>query len=182
MADLLETVRSLVEPALRRVKLLASRGVVRSSDDQRKALALDLAVLAGETVRAAERFAHFGMTSRPPTGSEVVVLFIGGNRDHPIVVADEDRRSRPTGTLAEGETLIYSAGGARVLLKADGTVEVTAGTLSASGDVEAAGDVAAGGEVADGVGTLDALRQAYNVHVHPDPQGGSTGPPVPTVP
>lgn len=181
MADLLTTVRKLVEPILHRVKVLAQRGVVRSTDDSRKALEVQAAVLAGETLSRIERFAHFGFTSRPPVGAEVIVLCLGGNRDHPIAIADEDRRSRPVGLLAAGETVIYATGGALVHVKADGSVVVVApGGASVQGDLEVSGDVLAGGDVADAVGTLAALRIAYNAHTHTDPQGGVTGPPVPT--
>jgi phage baseplate assembly protein V len=168
--------RAMVGPVLHRVKLLAQRAVVRGSRDSSKAATLDLAVLARETLRGVERFAHFGLTSRPSPGAEVVVLCLGGNRDHPIVVADEDRRHRPAGQLAEGETCLYAQGGARIFLRADGSVEIVA-----PGDVSVTGSLDASGELADALGTLDALRQAYNVHVHSDPQGGSTGPPTPTV-
>lgn len=188
MADLFAIARRLIEPVLHRVKLLAQRGVVRSSDDGTKALELEIAVLARESLRGVERFAHFGLTSRPPIGAEVVVLALGGNRDHPIVVADEDRRARPVGTLEEGEVCIYAQGPSRITLRADGSIEVEAsGGLSISADVEVAGDLdasgnlAAGADVSDAVGTLAALRNAYNVHTHTDPQGGVTGPPVPTV-
>lgn len=177
------TLATLVGAALHRVKNLARRGVVRSSDDAHKALELEVAILAKETSRGVERFAHYGFTSRPKAGAEVVVISIGGERAHPIVVADEDRRERPTGALADGEVAIYAAGGARVFLRADGSVEIEApGGVRINGGVEVTGDLEASGDLADAIGTLDALRQAYNVHVHADPQGGTTGPPVPTVP
>jgi len=188
MADVLRSLARLIEPVLHRVKGLAQRGVVRSSDDARRALTVSVGGLAGESLADVERLAHYGLTSRPPVGAEVVLLCLGGNRSHPVVVADEDRRERPAGELAEGEVCVYAAGGARVFLRADGSVEVEApgdvtvnGKVTVTGDVEASGDVSAGGDVADLVGTLAALRTAYNAHVHPDPQGGSTGPPVPTV-
>lgn len=192
MASFQALVRSLVRPALDRVKTLAQRGVVRSSDDEKKAQTLVVAVLAGETLSRVERLAHFGFLSRPPAGAEVVILCLGGNRDHPVVISEEDRRVRPSGDLAEGESGLYSSSGssvqARITLRADGSVEIEApggvavtGDLEASGDLEAGGNVTAGADVADAVGTLAALRSAYNVHTHSDPQGGSTGPPVPTV-
>lgn len=173
--DVVAVVRRLVEPVLHRVKLLAQRGVVRASNDGTKALSLELAVLSKETLREVERFAHFGLTSRPPAGAEVVVLCLGGGRDHPVVVADEDRRERPTGVLGAGETCIYATGGARIVLRANGSVEITA-----AGDLKVTGNVDATGNVKDSIGTLAAFRTAYNSHTHSDPQGGTTGPPVPT--
>ena len=173
---MLSALRSLVSPVLNRVKLLAQRAVVRGSGDGTKAATLDLAVLSKETLSGVERFAHFGLTTRPPDGAEAVVLCLGGNRDHPVVVADEDRRHRPVGALAKGETCLYAQGGARIFLRANGSVEIVA-----PGDVLVTGNLVASGDLEDALGTLDALRQAYNVHVHANPEGGNVGPPVPTV-
>lgn len=189
MAGVVATVRALVAPMLARVKTLAQRGVLRSSDDTKKAQELVVAVLAGETLSRVERFAHFGLISRAPAGAEVIVLCLGGNRDHPVVVSEEDRRTRPTGDLAEGEAGLYSVGGgavrARITLRADGSIELEApgavvvtGDVHVSGNLDAGADLTAGGDVADSAGTLAALRAAYNAHTHSDPQGGSTGPPV----
>lgn len=182
MADMLQTIRALVAPALNRVKLLAQRGVVRSSNDAPKAQTLTVAVLARESLTDVERFGHYGFTSRPADGAEVIVLCLGGNRDHPVVVAEEDRRARPAGELAQGDVCLYAQGGARIILRASGAIEVEApGDVTVNGSLAVSGDVEAGGDVADVVGTLAALRTAYNAHTHTDPQGGVTGPPVPTV-
>lgn len=175
--------RDALERLVWRVKSLALRCLVRSSDDARRALELSVDVLSGESLSRVERFAHYGFTSRPRPGAEAVVLCLGGNRDHPVVIAEEDRTQRPVGTLAEGEVLVYAAGGARVHLKADGSVVVTAPAGAVvDGDLEVTGDVTAGGDVSDALGKLSGLRAHYNVHVHTDPQGGSTGPPLPTDP
>lgn len=165
-----------------RTKLAVGRGVLRLIDDAKKGPQVQLSALKKETLSRVELFQHFGFSSSPPLGTELVFVCVGGNRDHAIVVGELNREARPTGHAA-GEVELYNANGVSVLLRADGAVVVVAsGGLQASDDVQAGGDVVAGGDVADAVGTLDALRQAYNVHVHPDPQGGSTGPPVPTVP
>lgn len=178
----LEAFRRLLEPLANRVRLAVSRAILRALDDARQVQEVQLTALAGETMGRVERFAHFGFSSAPPVGSEAVIVCVGASRDHAIVIADEHRASRPAGVLAAGEAIVYAQGGARVHVKADGSVVVTAsGGVQVSHDLEAGGDIIAGGQVADLIGTLDALRQAYNVHVHPDPQGGSTGPPVPTV-
>lgn len=176
MADTLSSLRAAIASVLHRVKVGAMRAVVRGSGDGTKAATLDLAVLAKETLSGVERFAHFGLTTRPPDGAEAVVLCLGGSRDKPVVVADEDRRHRPVGALAKGETCLYAQGGARIFLRANGSVEIVA-----PGDVLVTGNLVASGDLEDALGTLDALRQAYNVHVHANPEGGNVGPPVPTV-
>lgn len=175
-----DSLRRLLEPLATRLKLIVGRGLLELVDEARKVRELQVTALRGEVLGRVEHFQHFGLTSRPPPGSEVVLVFAGGSRDHPLAIAEEHRPTRPAGVLAAGETLLYNAAGVRVLLRADNSVVVTAAALEASGDVDAAGDVLAGGDVEDSVGTLDAFRQAYNVHTHSDPQGGTTGPPVPT--
>lgn len=183
MKGLLPLVRALVDPVLHRVKTLAIRGVVRHVDDAPLAMELQVATARGETSSKVPRFGHFGFHSHPPVGSEAIVLHLGGSRELPVVIADEDRRERPAGTLEAGEVGLYAAGGARLYLRADGSVEIVApGGVTITGDVEVAGSIEASGDVADGVGTLAALRTGYNAHTHLDPQGGSTGPPNPTVP
>ena len=47
------------------------------------------------------------------------------------------------------------------------------GTISLNGDLHVNGDVY------DRHGALSVLRNDYNQHVHPDPQGGTTGLPTP---
>lgn len=177
-----EAFRRMLEPLAARVRLVVARAVVRALDETRKVRTVQLSVLAGETMGSVEHFQHFGLTSRPPLGTEAVIVCVGGSRDHAIAIAEEHRGTRPTGLLAPGEVLVYAQGGSRVHLKADGSVVVTAAAgLEVSDDIDAGGNVSAGGDVADATGTLAALRNAYNVHVHSDPQGGSTGPPTPTV-
>jgi phage baseplate assembly protein V len=53
-----------------------------------------------------------------------VVLFAGGRRDHGLVVAVDDRRYRKK-DLEAGEVALYHKDGASILLKADGSIEVT---------------------------------------------------------
>jgi len=179
---LAENLRRQLEPLASRVRLIVARAVLRALEEGRKVRTLQLAVLKGETMGSVEHFQHFGFSSRPPLGTEVVIVCAGGSRDHAIAIADEHRPSRPAGLLASGEVVVYAEGGARVHVKADGSVVITAaGGVEVSADLDAAGNVSAGGDVADGIGTLSALRAAYNIHVHADPQGGTTGPPVPTV-
>ncbi|WP_431477838.1 phage baseplate assembly protein domain-containing protein [Massilia eburnea] len=56
-----------------------------------------------------------GFTSVPKPGAEGVVVFVGGNRDHGLVIAVEDRRFRLKG-LASGEVAIYDDQGQKVHL------------------------------------------------------------------
>jgi phage gp45-like len=117
-------VRKLLAPLQRRVQLMARRAVLQIIDDTQTAQTLQITLGADELRDDAERFQGYGFTSVPASGAEAVVLAIGGSSDHPVVVAVEDRRYRPTG-LAEGEVALYTLAHAkRVYLKADGTVNL----------------------------------------------------------
>ncbi|STU35668.1 Mu-like prophage protein gp45 [Klebsiella pneumoniae] len=46
--------------------------------------------LAGEQLQDAELFQHFGFTSCPPAGTQCIVLPIGGQTSHAIIIATEN--------------------------------------------------------------------------------------------
>lgn len=117
-------VRKLVAPLERRVRVAIARGIVELVNDTTRCQTLQVSVRSDELRDDAEHFQQFGFTSHPPVGSEAVVLSVGGASDHPIVVAVEDRNTRPT-DLAEGESAQYTAqDGKRVYCKSDGTVNL----------------------------------------------------------
>lgn len=199
--DALQAFRMLLRPISRRIALLAGRGVVRLSDDSGSLQTLQADLLKGETRSGLERFGQFGWTSRPPEGSELVALFFGGVRDHGVVVAVEDRSSRPT-DLAEGESCAYNAHGVRILLKEDGSIEITANggvkmtaaTLELSGDLKVDGKIEAGGkissdasieaaaQISDALGSMTEVRDLYNAHTHLGVQSGSSATATPLPP
>jgi phage baseplate assembly protein V len=117
-----------LEPLRSRVIGMVARAVVRSVNDARKLQEVELAVMGSERLAKAEHFQAYGLTSRAHAGAEAVVVFAQGNRDHPLVVAVDNRAHRPTG-LAEGEVMVYAAGGQRVHLKADGSIKISSGPL-----------------------------------------------------
>lgn len=168
-------VRKIVAPLERRVRLAISRGLVELVDDSTTCQTLQVSLRADELRDDAERFQQFGFTSHPPVGSEVLVLSVAGNTDHPIVAAVEDRATRPTG-LAEGESAQYTAqNGKRVYCKSDGSVEL--GT-SPSDFVALAALVDARMTAIETA--LNNFVTAYNGHGHGG--GGTTPPAVPAVP
>jgi len=133
------TLWPMSNPILNRLANLISRVVLSRVDDSKKMQAVQLTALDGETRENVERVQNYGFTSVPLAGAEGVAVFVGGYRDHGLVVAMDDRRYRPTG-LQAGEVALYSSGGTKVLLKANGDVEIT----PASGSVKVIGDVLAG--------------------------------------
>ncbi|MBZ5560360.1 MAG: phage baseplate assembly protein V [Acidobacteriia bacterium] len=146
--------------------IIARAGVARVRDDS-TLQTVQLTILKGETLDGCERFQSYGFTSVPVAGAEAVVVFVGGFRDHALVVAVDDRRYRKK-DLQPGESAMYSDEGDHVLLKRGRTIEIVAGTeldittplMKCSGDVDAEGVVkVAGTQVvgAQGGAITDAL-------------------------
>jgi phage gp45-like len=145
-------------PIQRRMMLAIGRAMLRGVSDAGGVQTLQVSLLAGETRDAVERVQQFGLSSVPMPGADVVVVSVGGNRDHPVAIAVDDQRFRPTG-LAGGEVCLYSRRpGQRITLLADGTVLVQGTTLRIEADVEIVGAVTATGDITSGTISLQTHR------------------------
>ncbi|HVJ29760.1 MAG TPA: phage baseplate assembly protein V [Gammaproteobacteria bacterium] len=165
--DALAQLRHLLRPIAKRVANTVARAVIELVDDDKKLQLLQVGALTDETIDDAEHHQPYGFSSVPLAGAEAVVVFPNGDRSHPLVVSVSDRRYRPTGGQA-GEVTIYNNAGARVILKADGTIEArsaggTAGALATLADVQ-------------------ALRSTFNTHVHTGVTVGSGSSGAPSTP
>jgi phage baseplate assembly protein V len=69
-----------------------------------------------------ELFQHYGYTSRPKPGAEVIFIRQG---NHFIAIASDDRRYRIS--LEEGEVALYTDEGDKIHLKRDRTIEIIGG-------------------------------------------------------
>ena len=85
--------------------------------------------LEGETVQDLEHAENFGFTSHPPAGSDCVVVPLGGKTSHGIIVTTTNGAYRITG-LAEGETAVYNADGAKMVLKKGRIIDIDCETLN----------------------------------------------------
>jgi phage baseplate assembly protein V len=176
---MIRTLNHLLAPLRARVANMVARAVVQLVNDESKLQLVQLGVLEGETREALERFQEYGFTSAPHPGAEAVVLFVGGRRDHGLVVAVDDRRYRKK-DLEPGESAIYSDEGDHVVLKRGRIVEVKAGTklLVDAPELELGGGTMQPATLATATRTeLDALWAALAAHVHPGVTAGgaSTG-------
>nr|WP_262925799.1 phage baseplate assembly protein V [Pseudomonas chlororaphis] len=183
----------------RRAQLMTGWGRVAFADDSKAAQTLQVKLNNSETRDATPRLAEFGFTSVPPDGSDLMVLFMGGDRSKGVVVATGHQGSRPVG-LAAGECMVYDLWGKSVYFTKDGGIiveakdaKVTVNNASAvtinaatavqlntpvvrvSGDVEVAGNIKAGGDIADAVRAMAADRALYNAHTN----GSGTTTPTP---
>lgn len=109
----------MISPLKHRVAMMVARAVVTLVDDARGLQALQLSGLADELLEGAERMQDYGFTSHPHPGAEAVVVFPGGLRSHPLIVALGDRRHRLK-DLQPGEVAIYDDQGQVVVLGRDG--------------------------------------------------------------
>lgn len=112
-----------LRPLAVQIANIVARGVVHRTNDGKKQQLLQIEALEDEIIPDAEHFHPYGFSSVPLDGAEVVVVFPGGDRGHPLIVATSDRRHRPVGGQP-GEVTIYNNAGAKIVLKSDGTVVV----------------------------------------------------------
>lgn len=109
----------------RRVQLAVGRGRVTTSNDSGSVQILQAVLGKLETRDKIPRIAEFGFTSRPPEGSDVIVIFVGGDRSNGVAVATGHQQSRPTGLL-EGEAMVYDLWGKKIYFTKGGGIVIDA--------------------------------------------------------
>lgn len=154
-----------------RVMLGIGRAVLNLVSDALRLQEVQISLLEGEVRDGVERVQQYGLTAHPHPGAECVAVFIGGNRDHGLVIAIDDRRHRVR-ELAEGEVCLYTDedadGGHRIILRRDRKIEILAaeltitapivtivGDVTLQGDLEVEGDIHATGTVFDDDGNTN---------------------------
>jgi phage baseplate assembly protein V len=115
----MSAMKRMVAPLARRVQMMVGRAVIAAVNDGAKLQALQIELLADEVQDEAERFQNYGFSGVPRPGAECIVVFPGGLRSHGVVIAADDRASRPT-SLQPGDTIHYDDRGQRILLTEDG--------------------------------------------------------------
>lgn len=174
----------VLQRMMRRIQLATGWGRVTFSDDSKTAQLLQVKLNDSETRDGTPRIAEFGFTSRPPSGSDVLVVFLAGDRSKGVVVATAHQASRPT-NLQEGESMIYDLWGKSIYLTQSGGIIVdakgtpvtvnnaTTVTINAAEAVQmntpvlrVSGDIEAGGNVKDKIRTMAADRLLFNQHTN----------------
>lgn len=106
------------------------RGVLQANvDGSKKGLLTHVCARADDVLSDIEYAQHFGFRSIAPKGLEVVLIPISGSSAHLVAVATIDRATSPP-SLVAGESALYSTGGATVVVRVDGSVELN-GTSAA---------------------------------------------------
>lgn len=120
---MIESVKHIVAPLARRVALMVSRCSLNLINDTTPTQTAQAEFYDEEVHDDAEIWQHFGFSSHPPKGTEGVALFLGGERQSPLIVATENKDKRPL-NLAEGETCVYSSCGDSFALKNGNSTEL----------------------------------------------------------
>lgn len=107
----------------------AFRGVlnlVKSADNIQK---VQVSGLADETLQDVELMQHFGFTSVPPANTQAVIIPIGGQTSHGIVIATENGAFRVK-NLQGGEVAVYDESGSSIILKKGRLIEIDCDVLN----------------------------------------------------
>jgi len=190
--EVLTAIRKILAPIERRVKAAVGRAIITAINDGAPLQQLQMTVMADEIVDGADRVQHYGFTSVPQAGAEGVVVFIGGDRGHGVVIAVDDRRFRLTG-LQNGEVALYTDEGDKIHFKRGHIIDIETQNLTITATrqvtitsplVAVSGNVTAGGDVSDQTGgsggsSMRNMRVIFDEHTHADPQGGVSAVPMP---
>ena len=84
--------------------------------------------LSDETLQKLELYQHFGFTSGPPPGSQVVIVPLEGQSAHSIIVATEHGAYRLD--VGSGESCFYNQWGAKVHLKKERIIDIDCDKLN----------------------------------------------------
>ncbi|MEW6612712.1 MAG: phage baseplate assembly protein V [Pseudomonadota bacterium] len=188
---MIEIIHKLTEDMRGKVRLMVGRAILAAISDAGAIQTAQAQLLADETHDDMERIQEYGFTSVPLPGAEGVAVFVGGNRDHGLIIATDDRRCRKK-DLQGGEVALYTDEGDCIVLNRGRVVRIVAGaqvevtapvvTLKAATKVrmetpllEVTGDIK---DKCDTTGkTMAGMRTTYNTHTHPGDSGGTTGTP-----
>ena len=154
----------------------AFRGKVAATQSGEPIQRVQVQGLADETLQDIEQLQQFGFTSHAPAGSEMIVLPLGGDTTHGIVIASEHGSFRLK-NLGGGEVAVYDQSGSSIVLKQ--------GRLLAKGQITGQNGLAiSGGEDGNAVRINGSLKTTDDVvagdisvqqHTHPGDSGGTTG-------
>jgi len=192
---MLRVIKKMLEPMQRRVMLMIAPATITAVDDSKAIQKLQIKLGKDEVRENINHIQQYGFTSHPKPQSECAVIFVGGNRDHGLVIAVDDSRYRLK-SIGEGEVALYSDEGDVIHLKRGNKIEIKSatsvtidapdttitgnvsieGNVSVAGMTEVEGALSSSTSVADSTGSMQAMRGIYNGHKH-----GSSSGPTPTM-
>ncbi|MBB6320596.1 phage baseplate assembly protein V [Paraburkholderia tropica] len=117
--------RQLLDRAARRILNLIGRARINLIDDTGPVQMAQVTVNDLETIDKVPVVQAFGFGSNPPNGSDVALVFVGGDRSNGVVVATNSQKYRVR-NLEPGESVIYTQDGKQIYLTASGGIKVAA--------------------------------------------------------
>jgi phage gp45-like len=130
--DTVRHVERLLAKLQVRLSMLVRKGRLTAVDASGTSTRVGVKVSGDETHESVELIEPYGFTSNPPAGSKVLLVCSGGDGGHPLALLAGDPGTRLSG-LGSGDVAIHvgagSGGGtgARVVLRANGTVDINPG-------------------------------------------------------
>jgi phage baseplate assembly protein gpV len=116
--------------------------------------------------------AGWGLAAPLTPGAQVLVIAQEGDAEQGVIIgAVWSAVDTPLGAPA-GELWLKHQSGSFLKLHNDGTIALQAGVVNVTGNLVVTGDIS---DQNGQHGTVAALRNAHDTHVHADPQGGVTG-------
>lgn len=122
--------------------------------------------------------AGWGMAAPLSPGDQVLLLAQEGDSEQAVILGRVWSSVDPAPAAPPGEFWLVHKTGSFVKLHNDGSIMLQAPTVTVAGNLTVTGEIS---DLNGKSGSIDALRQAYDRHVHSDPQGGVTGAPSVTV-
>lgn len=113
----------LTQPQARKLRLLASRGIVTLVDAAGPYPRVQVQPNVGALLNNVRLFEPYGFFAHPHEGGEVLCLSIGGNRSHTVAVMVADGRYRPA-DVQPGESGLYDHRGCEISIR-DGALHIT---------------------------------------------------------
>jgi len=159
-------IEKMLAPIRRKLSLMVTRGVVKRVNDTQGLQVMQVSGVADELLDGVERIQQYGITAHPHSESDCLILNVGANRSHPIVIAVDDRRYRLK--LVAGEVALYDDQGQAVKLMRSGIVIESGLGTTHNGDMTINGNL-------DVTGTLTLAGINMNTHQHPITSGSSAG-------
>ena len=176
---MIEQIRREVQRGLAGMRS-AVRAVLQGMAIAQRIQRVDAEALAGEQLQDVELMQHFGFTSAPPAGAQLIVLPLGGRTSAAVVIASEHGDYR-FHLNAQGEAALYNQWGDVVHMQADRSIRLVAATKVRieSPLVEVTGNLTVAGTIV-ATGNVTGAGKSLATHVHSGVAFGvsNTGAPV----
>ncbi len=112
-------VHKIIAPIKRKIMLLIGRCILSAIKNTEGTQKIQVVGLKNETITGIERYQEYGLETYPKKDSEVLILFLNGDREQGVAVCIHDRRYRPK-NLSEGDVCLYDYRGQAIILNSSG--------------------------------------------------------------